>query len=213
MLTYREARYVAARLQSKSHQQSLLDAGFSKHLAAHPDFVVTEEMTAEVERLQKELVANTLQAGLIDAVEIHEYLTEAIRADVSDIKNDDHSYKPLSEWPEIWRRLYEEGHIEVETLSDRSHDGATRDKPGGWDIVGQVTKVKLKFTSKVKLLELAMKHKAVNAMVEQKAGDVNVLVITAEKARQVVGAKKRLARVMGAPDVIEIEATASKDGE
>jgi len=164
-------------------------------MAKSPSWIETPEMKAEIERLQAELVENTLNAGLIDAAEIHDYLTEALRADMRDIRNDDGSFRPQSEWPEIWGRMMEAGDVEVEYMSERSHDGETKDQEGGWDRVGTVQKVKLKFSSKTKLLELAMKHKAVNAMVEPKQGDVNVLVITAEKARQVVNAKKRLARI------------------
>lgn len=154
-------------------------------------------MRDQIVAIEQELVAHAINESLIDATEIHEYLTDAIRADMRDIRNDDHTFKPRSQWPDIWSRMEEAGDVEVEYQSERSHDGETKDKPGGWDETGKVVlKVKLKFASKVKLLELAMKHKGVNAMVEQKQGDVNIVVITAEKARQVASAKKRLAKVI-----------------
>ena len=140
---------------------------------------------------------NTLEVGLITATEIHEYLTDAIRARMSDIRNDDHTFKPRSEWPEIWDRMEEAGDVEVSYESERSHDGETKDKPGGWDRTGRtVEKVKLKFASKTTLLEMAMNHIAVNAMVREKQGDINIVVVTAEKARQVASAKKRLSKVI-----------------
>ena len=52
--------------------------------------------------------------------------------------------------------------------------------------------MKLKFSSRAKLVELLMKHKGVNAMVEAKQGDVNITIVTADQARKVVDAKKRL---------------------
>lgn len=195
-MTYREAKVIQHQLRGESTRKALIAAGFGPGIAANPHLVITEEMRTELVRLQTELVAQTLDAGLIDATEIHEYLTEALRADMRDIRNDDGSFKPQSEWPAIWGRMMEAGDCEIETLNERSHDDATQEKRGGWDVSGTVTKVKLKFSSRAKLLELAMRHKGVNAMVEQKVGDVNILVVTAEKARQVSGAKKRLAKVI-----------------
>lgn len=174
-LTFRESKYVAARIAGKTEHDAMLEAGFSKWMARVPSqFQNIVEMRSEVERLQAELVQHTLDTGLIDAAEIHEYLTDALRARISDIRRDDGSFIATSEWPEIWQRMYEAGDVEIETLTERSDDGATKDRRGGWDEIGTVTKVKLKFASRVKLLELAMKHKGVNAMVQEKAGDVHV---------------------------------------
>lgn len=195
-MTYREAKVIQHQLRGESTRKALLAAGFGAGNADNPDRIITQEMRAELARLQTELVAQTLDNGLVDATEIHEYLTECLRADMRDIRNDDGSFKPQSEWPEIWGRMMEAGDCEVETASERSHDGETTDKRGGWDAKGTVTKVKLKFTSRAKLLELAMRHKAVNAMVEQKSGDVNITLVTAERAREVVSARKRLAKVI-----------------
>lgn len=196
-MTYREARYVQARINGACEYDALRGAGFTHHLAAHPARIVTDEMREEVARLQAELVKHTLDVGLIDAQEIHEYLSDALRANVRDILNDDMTYKPLSQWPEIWQRMYEGGDLDIETKSVRSHDGEDKDGKGGWDNTGTViTKVKCRFPRKAELLKLTMMHKGVNAMVEQKQGDVNIMVVTAETARKVIGAKKRLAKVI-----------------
>jgi phage terminase small subunit len=198
MLTHRESKYVNARIAGKSKQQSLLIAGFSPSLAAVPFRVVTPEMETAVAEITAELVAQTIEQGLVDATEIHQYLTDAIRADMRDIRNEDGSFKPQSEWPAIWGQMMEAGDVEVEyeQLTERSHDDATEEKRGGWDVVGEkvVKHVKVKFCSRAKLLELAMKHKGVNAMVEPKQGDINITVITAEQARKVIDARKRLAK-------------------
>ncbi len=201
-MTLREARYVNAAVNGESDYKALRQAGWSHDLAAHPARVITDEMRAEVERLREGLVVATIENGRINAEEIHDYLSDALRADMREIREDDGSFKPQSEWPDIWGRMMEAGDIEVEYLSERSHDGETKDKEGGWDVKGKVIKVKLKFASRVKLLELAMKHKAVDAMVQQKAGDTNILVVTADQARRVAGAKKRLA-AMAAKEVGE----------
>ena len=196
-ITYREARYIAARLNGDDMQTAVLKSGLPRWMANIPgQSVENGEVLAKLQELQARMAEHALQVGLINAVEIHEYLSDALRADMRDIRNDDGSFKPQSEWPDIWGRMMEAGDVEVEYASERSHDGATKDKAGGWDVKGQVQKVKLKFASRVKLMELAMKHKGVDAMVQQKQGDVNVVVVTAERAREVSAAKKRLERVI-----------------
>jgi phage terminase small subunit len=167
VLTHREARYVKGRIEGLSEGEALRSAGFSNSIAHSPaQLGGIERMRAEVARLQAELVQQTITETLIDATEIHEYLTEALRARISDIRRDDGSFIPTSQWPDIWQRMYEAGDCEIEQLNERSGDGEDKDKQGGWDSIGTVTKVKIKFASRVKLLELAMKHKGVNALIQ-----------------------------------------------
>ena len=217
-LTHREARYVRARIEGKSERKALLAAGFSPGLAKNPSYVVTDEMREEVERLQAALVENTLEHALIDATELHEYLTDAIRADLADILDDDHNYKPLSEWPLIWRQMYEGGDLEVEFASERSHDGEDKDGAGGWDHVGKIVKVKYRFASRRAMIELAMKHKGVDAMIQPGSTTINnnnLMVVTAEKAREVMAAKKRLQIAEArenAQDLGETRTESSDDG-
>ena len=124
--------------------------------------------------MQQALTEHSVNQSLINAAEIHEYLTDCIRADMRDIRNADGSFKPQDEWPPIWGRMMEAGDVEVETLSQRSHDGQTKDKDGGWDESGTVTKVKLKFSRRNELVKLAMQHKAVDAFVQPSAPALNV---------------------------------------
>lgn len=195
-LTRREIRYIAERVAGKSKTEAGLACGFSPWVARNAgQSIETQQMRDEIERLKIELTEYALDKVLIDASEIHEYLTEAIRADMRDIQNEDGSFKPRSEWPSIWGRMQEAGDVEVMTEYERSDDGATNDKRGGWDASGTVTKVKLKFLSRVKLLELAMKHKGVNAMVDQKGPELHLHLHEAITQR-LQGALKRQARLV-----------------
>jgi hypothetical protein len=134
----------------------------------HTERFITPEMLAEVARISATLTEQAREKCLADAGEIHEFLSDAFRCRMSDIRNDDHTFKPRSEWPEIWDRLEESGEVEVTYEKVRSHDGEDKEGIGGWETTGRVVeKVKLKFSSKVKLVELLMKHKAVDAMVKQ----------------------------------------------
>lgn len=198
-LTYREARYVAARLNGEDMLHAGRKAGFSEWLCrAAGNNIEVGAVEEALHEAQSILANHALANGLIDATEIHEYLTDAIRSDWTDIENNDGTFKPISEWPDIWRRMKEAGDIEVEYQSTRSHDGEDKDGLGGWDRDGIVKKVKIKFASRVKLIELAMRHKGVDAMVQQKQGDTNINITVTAQQQRIDRAKARVARVIEA---------------
>lgn len=203
-LTYREARYIQERLKPEitTKAEAARNAGFPQWMIHEVNRVIeVGEVAALLQELRSTLAEHAIDVGLIDATEIHQYLTDAIRADWCDIELDDGTFRPISEWPPIWRQMKEAGDVEIEYESRRSHDGEDKDGLGGWDRDGIVKKVKIKFASRVKLLELAMRHKAVNAMVEQKGADVH-LHLHAEMTAKLQAALTREARL--------IETTASE---
>jgi hypothetical protein len=68
------------------------------------------------------------------------------------------SYRPIEDWPPIWRKML--SGAEVKELFEHSRDGAG----ASWDKIGEL--VKIKFVDPLKLTELLMKHKGVDAMVQ-----------------------------------------------
>jgi phage terminase small subunit len=208
-LTHREARYVRARIEGKSEHKALLAAGFSPGLAKNPAYVVTDEMREEVERLQAALVENTLEHALVDAKELHENLSAEHRGDLAELYDADNQLLPIAEWP-MWARR---GGVEVidEPNMVHSADG------GGdsWDQLGR--RIKVKAGSRARTAELLMKHKGVDAMVQQgtTVTNNNLMVVTAEKAREVMAAKKRLQIAEArenAQEVGETRTESSNDG-
>ena len=209
-MTYRESVVARELLAGASARDALRTAGFSEWQARCPAQIITDEIRQTVERQTKELIANTLEEGLVTAEELHEDMSRIWRARMSEIKHRQQecpcgaapggclpgAFLDIDQWPAIWQQMVEAGDIEIETKSERSHDGETKDQEGGWDRTGQITKVRYKFGAKTKWAELLMKHKGVNAMVEPKQGDINVTIVTAERQRQVAGARKRLAKVI-----------------
>lgn len=196
-LTYREARYITkVMLESKTRSQAMRELGFPPGLCEHPGFIERPEILAEMERIRGELVANTIEQGLADATEIHEYLTDCFRADMRDIRNDDGTYKPQSEWPDIWGRMMEAGDVEVSYSSERSHDGQDKDKQGGWDTVGKVISVKLKFSKRNEIVKMLMSHKAVDAVAAQKQDVAIKLTVTAEEQREMAAAERRRSKII-----------------
>ncbi len=138
---------------------------------------------------QMQSINGLLEDSPIDADDLHIRLSQMFDADIADIIDPDtNCYKPIHQWPKIWRQMLTGS--ELKEIFEHSKDGGG----ASWDKIGEV--VKIRFVDQMKVLELAMKHKAVDAMVQQKAGDTNILVVTAETARKVTGARARLAKVI-----------------
>lgn len=104
------------------------------------------------------------KVSLVDAARLHRDLSEMWNADIADIiDNKTGAYKPIGDWPPIWRRMTRG--IDVQELFKRSEDGK-QSGSYGWDKIGQVLKVR--FTEISKLAELLGRHKDVDAFVAQR---------------------------------------------
>lgn len=197
MLTAREARYVTARIQGLSRRQAAKSAGFPDWIQKEPSIIESPEVDSAIEKYTQELVDHALAQGLVDAKEIHEQLTDELRGDLAELYDENDQLRPVKDWP-LWAR---QGGVEIIDEPNMVHS-----KDGGgssWDQQGR--KKIVRFTNRSKTRELAMKHKAVNAMVQANTNiDVNIAVVTAEQARELSAAQKRLARVVEAK-VIENE--------
>jgi len=95
-----------------------------------------------------ELKAERAAVTAYDATQVLIRLGEMSDADPKDILNDDGSYKPLSEWPIVWRRMLQSCDIEEEWSEDGTKTGRV---------------VKIKFIDRLKTLELIGKHVDVRA--------------------------------------------------
>ena len=82
-------------------------------------------------------------------------LDSFVQAEVSEILNDDGSYKPPSEWPATWQRMCTS--YKRKPIYERSTDG----KDKSWDFIGYEHEAK--FERGNKALELLGKHTSVGA--------------------------------------------------
>ena len=174
--THREIKYMSRIVfDDMTPRQALFAIGFGVGIAEHPERFVRPEMIAEMARMQADLVSAVRERGLITATEILEHLTDEIRLDRREFLRPDGGPKPLNQLPEAAGRLIDGFDFEEEIESVRSHDGEDTEGRGGWESGNKIVrKTKLKLTPRAKLLELAMKHRGVNAMVESKSPDVHV---------------------------------------
>ncbi len=80
-------------------------------------------------------------------------LAEEVTADLADLYNDAGAFKPIKEWPVIWRQ----GLVSGLNTNEKFHDG---------EKVGQV--LKLKLSDRIRRLELIGKHIGVQAFADRK---------------------------------------------
>lgn len=92
-----------------------------------------------------------LKRTQVDADYVLKRLVEIDQMDVLDIMNDDYSFKPIGEWPVIWRQYVSN----IENIEQFEGFGEEREQ-SGW-------LKKIKWPDKIKNLELIGKHVAVGA--------------------------------------------------
>jgi phage terminase small subunit len=159
-LTAKQQQFIHEYLIDLNGKQAAIRAGYSPKTA---DVIACQnliKLRTEIEQAKAERVAR----AKVNADEILVFLSSAMRADIAEIQNDDGTFKPLSQWPLIWRQMAEGHDVDREDLKERSHDGVQADKDRSWDTIGTVTKMKYKFMPKSKIVELAMRHTQVNAL-------------------------------------------------
>ena len=118
----------------------------------------------------RELIESELRKTPVSAEMLHVRLSEMFYADITEIVEPAYTedgevnpregeYRPVHEWPQIWRRMLSQR--DIDDATKRSDDGVQAGSSKSWDIVGK--KLKLKFPDPLKLIELLGKHKAVQA--------------------------------------------------
>lgn len=145
--------FAAEYIKDFNGTRAAIDSGYAKNGAAttasrllrNPN--VIGYMQDAMERRQKK--------ADVDATYVLHRLVEIDQMDALDILNDDHSLKPISDWPKVWRQFVS-GFDISELWEGRGED---REQIG-------VLK-KIKFPDKVKNLELLGKHVNVQAFKDQ----------------------------------------------
>jgi phage terminase small subunit len=120
----------------------------------------------------------------VDAAWLLKRLVQAADADLADLHAEDGGLKPVSEWPEVWRRTLVQG---LETVTK------------GNDMHGFAEILKVKMADRLKVLEMIGRHVTVGAFRDQVAvtgkdgGPVQVDVsgMSTEALRELLEARKR----------------------
>lgn len=155
-LTAKQQAFVDNYLVDLNATQAAIRAGYSKRTARQ----------AGNELLSKPAIASAIAAAktdrsaqtAIDAAWVLVRLVAEADANIGDLYDENGHLRPVAEWPLIWRQGLVSG-IEVEELFDG--EGKNRKH------VGRVTK--LRFSDRIRRIELVGKHIGVQAFKEQLA--------------------------------------------
>lgn len=149
-MTPKQERFVEEYLKDLNATQAAIRAGYSKKTAQQ----------IGTENLSKPVIAEAIadaqgqrsERTKIDADWVLTRLASEATADLGDLYAEDGGFKPISEWPLIWRQ----GLVSGLDVDEEFKDGVKR---------GQVTKVKL--SDRIRRLELIGKHVDVQAFAER----------------------------------------------
>lgn len=129
--------------------QAAIRAGYSVRTAQQIAYQLLQKTS--VQEAIKDAQKLRLKRLNVDADYVLNRLVQIDQMDVIDIMNDDHSLKPISEWPPIWRQ-YISGLDNMEEFDGRGEDRY---------LIGYLRKIK--WPDKVKNLELLGKHISIGA--------------------------------------------------
>lgn len=164
-------RFAQEYAKGSSAEASMLAAGYKPSVAKTQSHRLSENVLV-IKRLEE-----LLEGQLVTSHKLHRRWSEMFEADLADIITDTGKFKPIHEWPKIWRQMLTG--MDVKELFERSKDGGE----ASWDQIGQI--VKLKWVEQTKLGELLGKHRAVDAFVKDKQDvSVNVQVALIEDLQE-----------------------------
>lgn len=158
-LTHKQQLFVEFYLKHLSGTQAAIDAGYTPANARqHASRLMTKaNISAAIERRMAERIA-IIGA---DHTLVLTRLVAELKADVADLFNDNGSFKPVEEWPLVWRQGLVAG-VEVYEEFDTVQEGNKRRKV----LIGQTQKVK--FSDRTRRLELFGKHTLIRAFSDRK---------------------------------------------
>jgi len=152
-LTDKQEAFCREYLIDLNATQAAIRAGYSEDTA---NVIASENLSKPyiAERISC-LKAERMNKTQVDAEYVLKRLIEIDQMDFADILNSDHAFKPIGEWPKVWRQ-YLSG-IDLAEMWEGNGDQR--------EMVGMLKKVK--WPDKVKNLELLGKHIDVQAFKEK----------------------------------------------
>ena len=175
-LTPKEQRFCEEYLIDLNATRAAIRAGYSRHTARSigSENLTKPDIISQIENAKAERAKQTA----IDAAWVLTRLANEAEADFNDIYDDEGALLPVSDWPLIWRQGLVTG---IDTEIIRGPDGNEM----------RLVK-KIKFSDRVRRLELICKHVTVRAFEDRISLEIDDIPGQLERA------KKRLAERMKA---------------
>jgi len=167
MLNDKQKRFAEEYLLDLNATQSAIRAGYSEKTAYSQafDLLKKPEIQEQIQTLKKERSERTK----IDADWLLNRLADEAEADVADLYNESGGLRPVTEWPDIWRKGLVAG---IDTHQEYTYEDGKKVPDG-------VT-MKVRLSDRIKRLELIGKHVDVQAFKEKVDHNIsgsNIMVI------------------------------------
>lgn len=148
-LTPKQQRFVAEYLIDLNGTQAAIRAGYSKHTARQTAYETLSK--PYIQEAIAEAQAERVNSTKVDAQYVLKRLNQMAELDIKDILRDDmEGFRPLSEWPEAWRKSL--SGIDIATIMSHGDD----------EPIETIIK-KVKWPCKIKVVELLGRHIDVKA--------------------------------------------------
>lgn len=105
-----------------------------------------------IQEILRDMLREKARVAKLDAAGVLRHAVDMLRADIADVIDDNGNYKPLSEWPLIWRQMLSS--CEIQTI----HNAKGED-------IGAISR--MRFADRVKVLELVGRHIDVRAFARE----------------------------------------------
>lgn len=162
--TARQVRFAEEYLIDLNATQACIRAGYS---ARNADKIGPQLLgKVRVATLIAEAKSKRTEETRVTAGLVLTRLAEILDADLIEIMDDHGNFKPVQQWPKIWRQMI--SGCDVEEVWEGRGDSRSR--------IGTITKIR--FIDRLKTIELVGKHTDVGAFIEkiQHQGDLDINV-------------------------------------
>ena len=152
-LTDKQALFCQEYLVDLNATQAAIRAGYSVKTAS---VIAAQNLSKlNIQETITELKNKRSEKTEVDAAWVLNHCSDMLQADIGDILNDVGKFKPIHDWPKIWRQMLTA--VDIKELFEYTGDGQEK--------IGDL--VKAKFVSREKILELTGRHVDVKAFERQ----------------------------------------------
>ena len=174
-LTDKQQAFVNEYLVDLNATQAAIRAGYSEKTAK--DIGCQNLAKLDIQQAIAKALKERSERTKVDSDWLLTHCSEMLKADIGDILDEVGQFKPIHDWPKIWRQML--SGVDIKELFAYTGGGDNCKEK-----IGEL--IKAKFVSREKILELTGKHVNVGAFTEkvEHSGEVNVNILTFTESQE-----------------------------
>jgi len=181
-LTAKQKRFTQEYLIDLNATRAAIRAGYSENSAKQigSDLLTKHDIKQCLDKHRRQVA----KKSIVDAAWLLDHLGQIATAKISDILNDDWTYKPVSEWPLIWTQMI--NGLDIKQAINRNGEQV------GEAVMSELSKIKIMDRNSV--LDKIGKHISVRAFSERKTlaveGRTEAIAAALERGREARDSQK-----------------------